>query len=117
MVARILRTISLAICLVAAAWFIGFAVEQSKAGSDHQQTEVNAASPVTASDHVTPPSGGKSGMRKAIDGVFAKIASPFSGVTKQISSPWPAHIVDVLLVLLIYGFGLGFLARVLRFGE
>lgn len=117
MVARILRAISLAICLVAVASFVGFAVEQSRAGSDHQQTEVNAASPVTASDHVASPNGGKSGMRKAIDGVFAKVASPFHALTSRISSPWPAHIVSALLVLLIYGFGLGFLARALRFGE
>lgn len=117
MVTRILRTASLAICLVAIASFIGFAVEQSQAGSSHQQTEVNAASPVTASDHVSAPNGGKSGLRKAIDDAFAKIASPFSGFTKKISSPWPAHIVNMLLALLIYGFGLGFIARSLRFGE
>ncbi len=117
MVARILRTISLAICLVAVASFVGFAVEQSKAGSDHQQAELNAASPITASDRVTPPNGGKSGLRKAIDDAFAKVASPFSGLTKQISGAWPSHIVNMLLALLIYGFGLGFLARTLRFGE
>jgi hypothetical protein len=116
-VARILRTVSLCICLVAIASFVGFAVEQSKAGSDRQQTEVNAASPVTASDRVSPPGKGKSGLRKAIDDAFAKVASPFSGLTKQISSPWPAHIANTLLALLVYGFGLGLLARVVRFGD
>lgn len=119
-VLRIFRYASFAICLIALASFVGFAAEQSKAGSDHQVAEVNAAAPSNGLPSVAPPSAakpGKSAFRKALDDAFAKIASPFTGLTKNISSPWTSHIVNTLLVLLIYGFGLGFLARALRFGD
>jgi hypothetical protein len=122
-VLRILRYASLAICVIAIASFVGFAAEQSKAGSNHQVAEVNAASPSDGLPSVAPTSAAKPGksdksaFRNAIDDVFAKVASPFTGLTKSISSPWTSHIVNTLLVLLIYGFGLGFLARTLRFGD
>jgi hypothetical protein len=117
-----LRIASLAICLVTAASFVGFAVEQSKAGSNHQQAEVNAAAPVTASTGSagvtsTKAGSGKSAFRKFVDDAFSKVASPFSGLTRKLSSQWTLHIVNALLALLIYGFGLGFLARALRLGD
>lgn len=113
--------VSLAICLVTFGSFVGFAVEQSKAGSNTQQAEVDAASPATASTgsllRTKAASSNKSAFREAVDKVFAKLASPFTGLTDKISSQWTLHIVNALLALLIYGFGLGFLARALRFGE
>jgi hypothetical protein len=117
-----LRLVSIVFCVVAVAWFLGFALEQSKTASAHQQAEVNAAAPAsqqtTASTATTPsghgPQSGKSGLHKAVDDVFAKIFSPFSALTKGISSQWTLHIADTLLALLIYGVGLGFIARTLR---
>ena len=44
------------------------------------------------------------------------LTSPFAGVTSDTSSEWTIHTVKLLLTLAIYGFGLGFLARVLRVG-
>jgi hypothetical protein len=120
MTARLLRFASLAICVVALASFIGFAAEQSKAGSDHQVAEVDAAAPSNGLPSVAPPSTAKpqkSAFRKAVDSAFAKVSSPFSSLTSGISSQWTHRIVNTLLVLLLYGFGLGLLARVVRFGE
>lgn len=117
----ILRLVSIVFCVVAVAWFLGFALEQSKTASAHQQAEVNAAAPASqrTTTSTTMPSGngsqsGKSGFHKALDDVFAKIFSPFSALTKGISSQWTLHIADTLLALLIYGVGLGFIARTLR---
>ncbi|HEX3391201.1 MAG TPA: hypothetical protein VHS55_01425, partial [Solirubrobacteraceae bacterium] len=65
---------------------------------------------------VAPQTKQQSGLHKAIDEAFAKLASPFSGVVSSTSSPWAFHIVDTLLVLVVYGFGLAFLARLLKMG-
>lgn len=109
LIARVLRIVSLAMCLIAVGWFVGFAVEQSKNASAHQQAELNG----TVS-HPPPANAKKSGVREAVDSAFSTISSPFSGLTSGMSSTWTLHIVDTLLALLIYGFGLGFLARQLR---
>ena len=42
------------------------------------------------------------------------LTSPFSGIVSASSSEWADHGVRLLLALLVYGFGLGFLARALR---
>lgn len=116
---RLLRLVSLAICLIAVGWFVGFAVEQSKQGSAHQQEELNESAPPSLR---TPVSGAAKsskhgGLRKAIDSAFSTVSSPFSGLTNGMSGVWASHIVNTLLVLLIYGFGLGFVARLLRFSS
>jgi hypothetical protein len=116
---RIARVASLVICLIAVASFTAFAVEQSKGASAHQQAELDpsgtAAQAATSTGASTKPAEG--GLHKAIDATFAKLSSPFSSLTKGIGSAWTLHIVNTLLVLLIYGFGLGLLARVVRFGD
>jgi hypothetical protein len=116
LIPRLLRLLSLALCLVAVAWFVAFALEQSKGASAHQQAEVNqAAPPGLAMTPTQTASGNKSGLHEAVDDAFSRISSPFSGLTSGIDSQWTLHAVDTLLALLIYGFGLGFIARVLRF--
>jgi hypothetical protein len=113
MLARILRLASIAICLIALASFVTFALDESSSASNHQQAEVNEAAPTGT------PSGGsskpahKSKLHKAIDKAFSTLASPFSGITSGSSSQWTIQIVDTLLVLFVYGFGLSFLARLL----
>jgi hypothetical protein len=114
MFARILRLASIAICLIAIASFVTFAVDQAGKGSSHQQAEVNEAAPTGAVTASTSSSGSKeSGLHEAIDKAFSTLSSPFSGLTSGSSSQWTIQIVDTLLVLLVYGFGLGLLARLL----
>jgi uncharacterized membrane protein YraQ (UPF0718 family) len=125
--ARLVRILSTVLCLIAVGWFVGFAVEQSKNASAHQQAELNgtgtqqpAAGQGNRSAAGAKTNGGpakKSGLREAVDDAFKTISSPFSGLTSGLSSAWTLHIVDTLLALLIYGFGLGYLARLLRFGS
>ena len=52
--------------------------------------------------------------RRTLDEVSEAITSPFSGVTAGSSSEWVIHGVNLLLTLIVYGFALGFLARVIR---
>lgn len=114
--ARILRLASIVICLIALASFVIFAVDQAGKGSNRQQAEVNAAAPAgttTTSAHPPSESKEKSGPHEAIDKAFSTLSSPFSGITSGSTSQWTIQIVDTLLVLLVYGFGLSFLARLL----
>lgn len=126
LIARIVRIASAVTCLIAVGWFVGFAVEQSKKASAHQQAELNGtgtqpnagqSSSSTTAAKTNASSAKKSGLREAFDKAFSTISSPFSGLTSGLSSAWTLHIVDTLLALLIYGFGLGYLARFLRMGS
>jgi predicted PurR-regulated permease PerM len=114
MLARILRLASIVICLIALASFITFAVDQTGSASTHQQAKVNEGTPAEATTTTgSSKPGHKSSLHKAIDKAFSTLSSPFSGITSGSSSQWTIQIVDTLLVLLVYGFGLSFLARLL----
>lgn len=108
-----MRLASLVICLIALASFVTFAVDQAGNGSSHQQAEVNAAGGGSSETTTPAKTGHESAVHEAIDKAFATLASPFSGVTSGSHSQWTIQIVDTLLVLLVYGFALSFVARLL----
>jgi thiol:disulfide interchange protein len=112
LLARILRLASIVICLIALASFAKFAVDQTKSASGHQQAKVNEASG-TATPAKSSKRKPKSLLHDTVDKAFSTLSSPFSGVTSGSNSQWTIHIVDTLLILLVYGFGLSFLARLL----
>jgi len=56
----------------------------------------------------------ESTLHKTIDDAANDLTSPFAGVVSGSSSQWVIRGVKTLLALLVYGFGFGFLARVLR---
>lgn len=117
--ASALRLASFVLCLIVITSFALFAINQTSKASAHQQQELNNAAPATA---VGPAPGsatphaqsGKSSARKVIDEASDAITSPFSAATDATSSQWLAHAINLLLALLVYGFGLGFLVRVIR---
>jgi TRAP-type C4-dicarboxylate transport system permease small subunit len=113
MLARLLRIASVVICLISVAWFLLFALNQTSSASNHQQAEIYTAPGAPTSNPSTPAPVG--GPHKVVNEVFSTLSSPFSGVASG-SSEWTIHIVDTLLVLLVYGFGLAFVARLLRLG-
>lgn len=113
LLARLLRLASIVICLIALASFVTFAVDQAGNGSNRQQAEVNEAATPGTTTTAPSKSGHESALHEAIDKAFSTVASPFSGVTSGSNSQWTIHIVDTLLVLFVYGFGLGFVARLL----
>jgi hypothetical protein len=112
--ARILRLASIVICLITLASFAAFAIDQTRGASHHQRAKVAEAGPGGSGDGATsskaPP---PSTIHKAVDSAFSTFSSPFSSITSGSSSQWTIHIVDTLLVLFVYGFGLSFLARLL----
>ncbi len=53
-------------------------------------------------------------MHRTIDEASEELTSPFAGLVSGSSSEWVIRGVKLLLALAVYGFGLSYLARVLR---
>jgi hypothetical protein len=130
--ARMLSLASVAACLIVAASFVAFAVDRTSSASAHQQQELSGSPARTASAPATgaaaasasgtataSPSEGassresESGARKAMDDVADQITAPFAGVISS-GSEWVTRGVKLLLTLAVYGFGVGYVARVIR---
>jgi hypothetical protein len=117
--ARALRLASIAACLVTIASFAIFVVNQTSSASAHQQSVLNGEAPPASSSQSSGPapkagSSHEDSAHRAIDDVSNALTSPFSGVTAGWSSQWTIRGVKLLLALALYGFALGFVARVIR---
>jgi hypothetical protein len=130
-IAVLLRLASVLICLIVLASFTIFAVDQAKGASSHQQAALLKGAPSDTNGEGPSKSASSStragaahrtvaevspegGVHRAVDEVSNRLTSPFSGVTAGSKSVWTIQSVDLLLALVVYGFGLGFLARVLQ---
>ena len=105
---RLIRFVSIAVCVIVAVSFLIFAVDQTNTAS-HRQTEtlgVTSTRPASAGHENT--------VHRVIDDAAGRLTSPFSGVVSSSSGEWATRGVKLLLTLLVYGFGLGYLARALR---
>lgn len=111
--AAALRLASILLCLIVGVSFALFVIDETSNASAHQQHVVN-------NPNEQPPSGkptthsGEGSARKTIDEAAETVTSPFSGVVEGWSSEWSKRGVLLLLTLAIYGFGLGFVARIMR---
>jgi hypothetical protein len=116
--AGVLRLASIAVCLVVIASFGLFVVNQTSSASARQEGLVNGAAPsapaAASGTSTTSSSGHESSLHRAIDDTSNAVASPFSGVTSGSSNQWVIRGSKLLLVLIVYGFGLGFLVRAIR---
>jgi hypothetical protein len=107
----LLRLISILCSLVLIGSFAMFASDQAGTGSKKQVAQINADDSVQApAARPTAPPKKHSAVRRAIDSANAKLVSPFTGVVAS-SSPWTRHISQGLLAFLVFGVGVGFLAR------
>lgn len=112
------------VCLIVIAWFVVFAAEQSKAATKHQVGELGGTTQQGGAQQTGAQQGGaqSDGKRAAkhntahrlLDEVAEAVTSPFSRLTAGTSSAWLAHGADTLLALLVYGLGVGFVARFVR---
>jgi hypothetical protein len=104
LVVKLIRTVSLVVCLIAILSFLLFALNQTSTASGQQQEELSGtkSAQTKSSD---------SGFRHTIDGVAEEVSSPVDDVS---SSQWVERTLRLLFVLLVFGFALGFLARTLR---
>jgi hypothetical protein len=111
----LLRLASFVICVIVLVSFLFFALDQTKAASGRQQAEIAASSPERAAGEAAHSQGERhSQVRSTIEEISDGLTSPFTGVVAASSGEWAVRAVKLGLALLLYGFGLGYLARVLR---
>ena len=79
-------------------------VEIADSGSPDRDTDAQATADAVAHRK-------HSEIRRAIDDVNEQITSPFAGLVNADQSRWVQKTVPALLALLVFGVGLGFLAR------
>ena len=107
-ISRSIKLVSLACCLLVSISFGLFAIDQMAGASTHQQTELAAGSDVSlppvvqTKPHAQP--------RRFIDGAAKALTAPFDAVVKS-SNGWVKHGLPAVFALLVYGIGLGYLAR------
>jgi hypothetical protein len=108
---RTLRYVAIILSLFVATGFVLFALQDSRRASDDTQQQIadNPASSTAAADRARASHDGA--IHKKIDAVDDVLLKPFNGITQNAHSRWVRHGVPTLLGLLVYGFGLGFLAR------
>jgi len=107
-VSRAIKLVSFVCCLLVVISFGLFAVDQMAGASTHQQTELAAGSNVTlppvaqTKPHAQP--------RRFIDGAAKTLYAPFASIVRS-NNAWVTKGVPTLFALLVYGLGLGYLAR------
>lgn len=111
--ATLLRLASRIACLIVIVSFAIFALEQTSEASSHQQNEVTGSAIGAAAPH-SKKHAPEGTVHRVIDEVASALTSPFSGITAGSTSQWAIRGVGTVLALLVYGIGIGYLARMLR---
>lgn len=113
-VTGLMRLASRVICVIVIAWFVVFVVNQTSSASTHQQNEVSEGTAPDPGESSAAAAKHDSTLHRTLNETADALTSPFAGVVSGSNSEWTIHIVKTLLALLVYGFGLAFLARFLR---
>jgi len=103
----ILKWASLLCCLVLVLSFAIFAEHQVSGAASRQAAEVETGQ---LSSGTSAPAHKTGQPQRFIDGAASDLLSPFSAVISS-DNAWVRQGIPTLLGLLVYGFGLGFLAR------
>lgn len=104
-------------CAIVLVSFGLFAIDQAGSASAQQQNVVNESAPAGtagAPKHKSTKTRSEGGVRDAIDEASSTITSPFDGAVAGVHNEWASRGGLMVLALLVYGFGLGYLARMLR---
>jgi hypothetical protein len=107
------RLLVLVACVCSAfvvASFAMFARDQLAGASAHQVAEINPT-PVSSNAPATPVHHAQ--PRRFIDGAASTLTSPFSSIV-QSDNPWVNHALPTVFALLVYGVGIGYVARFTR---
>jgi uncharacterized membrane protein YsdA (DUF1294 family) len=119
-VARVIRLCSFVGCIAVLASFVLFAVDQTRSASIEQSRKVEpslstatAAAGSAGAASAAAASHRHSSLQRTVESASDTLTSPFAGVVSS-SSEWLDRAVKLMLALVVYGFGLGYLARVLR---
>ena len=109
LLARLLRLLSRVACLIVIASFALFAIHQTSHASTHQVDELTGTTQATNTESLS----SEGSVRRTIDEAANTITKPFAGLTSGSKNKWVVHGGNTLLAVLIYGLGVGFVARVL----
>lgn len=108
-ISRTIKLVSFVCCLLIVLSFGMFAVDQMAGASTHQQNELASGSstptlpaPAPTKPHAQP--------RRFIDSAAKTLTGPFTAIVRS-SNAWVKHGLPALFALLVYGLGLGYLAR------
>lgn len=111
-IVRLLRLASLVICAIVIASFAIFALNQTKTASEHQTEELTAGPAAHSTSSSSTAHEGT--VHRDIDDASREFTSPFAGIVSGSDSEWLTRGVKLFLALLVYGVGVGFVARALR---
>lgn len=106
----LLRLISVVCTLVLLLSFAMFASDQARTGSKHTVAQIAAGDGTEAPATAPQPAKKHGEFRRAVDGANDELVSPFKGVVAG-SSGWSQHIALLVIGFLVFGLGLGFVAR------
>jgi hypothetical protein len=98
---------SFACCALVVASLGLFALGQAGGASTHQVAQLNGS---PAPSHTAPAAHPPGQPRRFIDGAAGALTSPFRSFIHS-GSQWAVKIASTVLALLLYGLGLGYLAR------
>jgi hypothetical protein len=105
---RIMVITSFVCCALVVASFVMFMRDQLSGASKHQVQEI--ATSATAIAPLGTVSGHHGQPRAFIDNAASTLTSPFKSIV-QSDSAWVQHGVPLVFALLVYGGGLGYVAR------
>lgn len=106
-----LRIIAAFACLIVIAGFVTFASDSAGKASRGQQQLISTHSANVAAAQA--PAAPRSGVSGFVDDANKVLLAPFASAGGH-GDEWVSHTVPVLLALLLYGFGLFYLARILQ---
>lgn len=116
MIERALRFAAVACSLLVIAGWGWFVIDEAGAASAHTQAEIAGQE---ATRTVSPDPDQErdrekvnSSLHEAIDDANDVLLKPFAALSENSDSKWTRRSVPALLALIVYGFGLGLLARV-----
>jgi hypothetical protein len=110
MLSTLLRTLAILASLVLLSSFALFAIDQASGASHSAQAEVAAAGDQTLGPAISG-QGTKGGARGKLDSVARTLVSPFHSWAPGGDNTMSSRGFDLAIGLLIYGVGLGALAR------
>ena len=106
-IVKLMRIASFLICMIVILSFGAFVLEKTTSASNHQQALVGGEETTSSGSH-------PSSVHRWLDEASTELTSPFAGVVSGTHSEWASRGGKLVLALIIYGFGLGYLARVVR---
>jgi hypothetical protein len=112
---RLLRLAAIASSLLVVAGWAWFAIDETSAASQNTQAEIagreatRTPDPDAEQERAREQANGP--VREVIEDVNDVLLRPFAPAVEGSSSAWVRRTVPALLALLVYGFGLGLLAR------